>query len=544
MPASQEKPSPRLDETISNEASAATLPPYDKALSTRKWCIVGLVYSYLIAFILLIVGTYLYVRRGWRAGPRPSGGGWIDRDYPLQSIKPMSTSSRELSLLALNFLVTLPTEAIGYVHATSLRWALYHDGRLRHNSNLRLFTSSRSTMPNNCWVNGLWVVLLTVSYSCASQLLYTEQDWDLVDDGPLGKFALNEQTSVNCLAIVLLGTCLMVSILVCTHILCPFLIDDNQVLTLLATWTLLPKYSKHITTWNSSALNTALATQHPHPRPPQPDTSGPATRLQDRMYTTSRSILPMLIFLWFLVPLLCAAGIATWLLTGQQDLSFTFDYLAYIWRDTNSKNWPLWIFDTTSSERFQDQTSVHVLINILFVAALQLLYTIALHVAELFVNLHRDEINCRAASNLNPVKGGAQIAPNAFKSALTAWPTVFLFILKPVSHWVFGLSFPIDLDQGIRFHPLPLFTLMGMAALLASFATYLALRRPTGPQPSAFGKLDLLVNMVNDWGEGAEGRIYWGQKCGLSDEGMRRVSTKGIPDGLREVEVDGGSYVG
>lgn len=252
----------------------------------------------------------------------------------------------------------------------------------------------------------------------------------------------------------------------------------------------------------------------------------------------------MLIFLWLLVPLLLVAGIVTWNLTGQQDTSFISDFFDSL-DAQEGDHWPLYLIDGNKETCSVPLSPRTVAVNILFVAALQLLYTIAFHVAEQFANLHRDERAWRHASRLDPKTGGALIGRDATKAAVTAWPTVFLFTMKPVFHWLFGLSFPIGYDQMILYHPLPLFALMAMAFLLASFATYLALRHPAGPQPSAYGNIERLVDMIDDWRKGAGSRIYWGDKSGQDEgTGARRVGTSGDSRDLTEVKIDGQPYLG
>lgn len=266
------------------------------------------------------------------------------------------------------------------------------------------------------------------------------------------------------------------------------------------------------------------------------------------MTESSRSIKYMLIFLWLLVPLVFVAGVITWYLTGEADTSFISNYFDTPGSDyADASRWPLYLVDTKDvidSQCGWLRVST-VAVNFLFVAALQLLYTIALHVVEQFVNLHRDEWAWRHASTLNPTTGGALIGRNATKAALTAWPTVFLFAMKPLCHWIFGLSFAIGYNQMILYHPLPLFALAAAIFLLASFATYLALKQPVGPQPSTYGNLEQLVGMIDDWGKGAGSRIYWGEKkthgVGIV---MRRVGTSDDVQHLTEAKVDGQPYLG
>ncbi|PHH85062.1 hypothetical protein CDD83_971 [Cordyceps sp. RAO-2017] len=53
-----------------------------------------------------------------------------------------------------------------------------------------------------------------------------------------------------------------------------------------------------------------------------------------------------------------------------------------------------------------------------------------------------------------------------------------------------------------------------LAILLAAFATFLAQRRPRGHQPATFGHLQVLADLVDDWGTDEKGRMWWGDKTG------------------------------
>lgn len=55
------------------------------------------------------------------------------------------------------------------IHYMSLRWALFHEGTLKFNSNLRLFTSAKTCPANRAPVNYTSLVLLVISYTGASQ---------------------------------------------------------------------------------------------------------------------------------------------------------------------------------------------------------------------------------------------------------------------------------------------------------------------------------------------------------------------------------------
>lgn len=80
------------------------------------------------------------------------------------------------------------------------------------------------------------------------------------------------------------------------------------------------------------------------------------------------------------------------------------------------------------------------LLGLAIVTAMQLIYTLALHAVEQIVNLARDEAVRRRASNLSESSRGAAISLGSSKAALTTWQTLALLALKPVSHWLSGLS--------------------------------------------------------------------------------------------------------
>lgn len=187
--------------------------PFDKALGTRKWCIIGLGFCYVLSITLICTGSAFWNLSGYDVYP-------IWYCYGLRpkivyyGVSGLPKSSVEIWLLAFNLLVTLATECVGYIHTTSLRWALYHENRLRHNSNLRLFTSSKHSMPNRWYVNAFWLLLISVSYSCASQLVifssFTGGTYNVFV--PYTGRVDSKDVVVSSLSLITLGCCLCVSL--------------------------------------------------------------------------------------------------------------------------------------------------------------------------------------------------------------------------------------------------------------------------------------------------------------------------------------------
>ncbi|KAF2790657.1 hypothetical protein K505DRAFT_327449 [Melanomma pulvis-pyrius CBS 109.77] len=498
------------------------LPPFDEALSTRKRCQRGLVLSYLLSITLIICGivSYVYVNRARNRAEAYRLNYPTDREdavsgpvldaeifYPTLIVGKLSTGPKEVVTLAFNTIVTMVTECLGYVHSVSLRWALYHESRLHHNSSLRLFTSSRNSPPNSCYANVIWALLLTLCYSCASQILLTVDNQD-------------DTLGFNSLAILLLGACLFM-------------------LSLLTTWTLLPPYGQQILSWNSDPLNTTLALLHetwskPDTRPASiPIIKQPSIRT---MHPRTRLILA---YLCLLVPIICTGGAVLIYANRENGTDWAF---------INSNQDMAFISVVPASAGVLTQPvfwQAGPAIQIFFLAAIQVLYTLALHTVEQLVNLHRDEASWRAASKLDS-QHGAVVGRESTKAAFTAWQTVSLSIVKPVSHWLFGLSFVVEPSRRVTIHPMPLFALAGIDVLLASFAIVLMYHRPRGAQPATYGDLKMLAEFVDDWGDGAGGRLFWGDKGEDHDEGgsVRRAGTSSSVQLVNGIGMDGASYKG
>lgn len=479
------------------------LPPFDKALHTRKLCWIGLTMSYVTSLVLIIAGVVVFYLSGHRKKPTNQWYPWPR--HPVVGNWEMPTAGKECTVLIFNGIVTALTECLGYIHSTSLRWALYHEDRLYHNSNLRLFTNSHRSWPNAWFANAVWAVLMTASYSAASQILIST-----------GTLAIG----INGLAMMLLGFCLLG-------------------LSLLATSCI---QDPNIASWNSNCLNTTLALLRlkenrfvrivyastlPLHRQPSP-------------YRKNRSIFYIPLSLWLLVLVIASGGAAVTVLGGQMDIFSDSEGSGFFWLlPPNS-------YTNTMREFFGKNDAGDFVIdsvaNIFFVAGIQALYTLALHTAEQLANLVRDETAWRQAANLST---GTDIGKSPTRAAFTAWPTIFLLILKPVSHWMFGLSVVVNEYQAIIFHALPLFILAGLTLLLAVFATYLTFWKPRGPQPATYGDLRSLAELTDDWRDGDGSQIYWGDKT--CDNGMafeRVAGTSANADNLIEIIMDGRPYKG
>lgn len=101
----------------------------DRGIWSRNICVAGLVLSWISGFVAVIVGAWLV---------HFHGSGHLT----------LAEGAAEGVKLVINVYITLLNEAMGFIHTISLKWALHHERRLEFNSDLRLLSSSRQSLPN------------------------------------------------------------------------------------------------------------------------------------------------------------------------------------------------------------------------------------------------------------------------------------------------------------------------------------------------------------------------------------------------------------
>ncbi|KAG1803403.1 uncharacterized protein BJ212DRAFT_957103 [Suillus subaureus] len=105
---------------------------------------------------------------------------------------------------------------------------------------------------------------------------------------------------------------------------------------------------------------------------------------------------------------------------------------------------------------------------------------------------------------------------NPLKTIFTHPICLVLFVAKPFLHWMFGLAFNITniaYDGQLAEFSMAMFTtqiwnLCIALFIFACFFTFVALRWPRGPQPAAYGHLQTLANLVDEWSP----LMWWGHK--------------------------------
>ncbi|KAJ8582097.1 hypothetical protein M405DRAFT_868122 [Rhizopogon salebrosus TDB-379] len=152
--------------------------------------------------------------------------------------------------------------------------------------------------------------------------------------------------------------------------------------------------------------------------------------------------------------------------------------------------------------------------------------TLGLHCSELIANVMGDERYWRRAtgrkglkttrSPLNPFGLVVFLAKAVLRASFASKFLVDSNIIIHDIDWMFGLSFIVtgtamDLelsDLTVTMLTVQIFNLSIALFIFASFFTIAALHRPRGPQPAAYGHLQTLANLVDEWSP----VMWWGHK--------------------------------
>ena len=443
----------------------------------------------------------------------------------------LDKSSKEIIPLVLNVLVTLINEALGYIHANSLRWSLQREGRLAFNSNLRLFTSVSASKANSWYANLLMLLSIIMSYASTSLIFVGDYGATREDFGGFSLIPNGDTTFVSGYALITLGLGISCQSLIATAAL---------------------RCSASSPTWSSSPIDTAAAFAVDEGISFTP---GRCMRSAHDMYDTALPINPrtrqksayraykvvrfVFYCLWGTVTLsfLWASVLIAVIYNNRQVNGIYFGYswaffpvvpssvdLAQAQKDTNSWS-PGSNADTSGATtlaipwnvigKFPRQNVQNPYVSFssfcwsfALYCLLQTVLTISLHCAELVVSVVRDEKLWRRASS----KSGLFRKPfNPIYALLVSGPGMTLFLLKPVLHWVFGLAVSSYFSVGLVMHAPQLIYLSTGILILATFISACALWQPKGPQPATFGHLQTLVNLIDEWPEKRE-TMFWGRK--------------------------------
>jgi hypothetical protein len=515
-----------LSVQVLGESSPARrdLPPFERCNHIRIASIAAVAVGFLISISCIVFSITAFCSH-----------------VPLRMIMiRLSMGSYEVISFAANVAFTFLADQLAYVHSTSLRWALYQEGRLDFNTNLRLFTSATTSLSNRWWANLLSISSLILCYASLSQISMVT----LVEPEDLNMWSLNT-AAILTLGLGLLG--------LTTISACCLMVNQHSIFS-----------------WSSNPLNTALVALHytiqrkpgrsmlsvKHRGMEDNLPAAPCSR-QDSAVQAERSVRLVLIFSWILGLIGILWLPLTWLVKRQGPIQdhtwFDDDAFKQLVFGKEALTWPL---------------PLQTFLALILFCGIQGLQTVGLHCAELIVNMSRDEALWRRAADFRPgsaskfpwASGGASFISDPFISALLSWQNVVLFLLKAFLHWCFGQAiafayYPADQDPDsdypitsltkwtyagdlvIAFRTGALLVYGGSAVLLAMFITYLALRKPKGPQPATWGHVQTLANLIDCWDVDENGCFWWGDK-GVDEDAVRHAGTSCNAQCLEPVRMD------
>jgi hypothetical protein len=192
---------------------------------------------------------------------------------------------------------------------------------------------------------------------------------------------------------------------------------------------------------------------------------------------------------------------------------------------------------------------VQLLFAILFLCLVQGVQALGLHCVELLVNMSRDEVLWQNARH----EKGALIRSEPLLAALTSWRTVVLTTLKTLLHWLLGqclvpYSQMVEMpdiygEAGNLFayfvfliSPTRLLVFAIVSVVTAAFTTLLAFWQIRSPQPAAWGNLQTLADLVDDW-RTIDGNLWWGDK-GNGDGTVRHAGTGYAPETVSKIDME------
>ncbi|EIW81699.1 hypothetical protein CONPUDRAFT_143427 [Coniophora puteana RWD-64-598 SS2] len=400
----------------------------------------------------------------------------------------------EVLTLFLSFLVTITTEAIGYVHGVTLRSALTEENRLHFNNKARLFTATRKrriTGPNGLYCNILTAalfILSTVSATC----IFTKQS----DDNAL---------LVSLVPMITLGICLVVQALIAAYGL----------------------HTTRIITWDSTALGTTLALSRLRiihhtkgrcmcnvthlgsgPCPLKPSPSQPSA------WQARRDVRVTMISMWILTGVCAGFG-------GI----FMYNSSPYL-GDIAPTGWTLIARPgSPSASVFLHNTEGQVWFSLFgLLSIIQGSLALALHQAGNVASALRDEQVWRETTSAK----GSPLETSIIRAILSP-PYLLLLASKPILHWmmslantvVIGLENPGELAwHYVYLNAYQYWNLSIAAAVLSAVFTVLVLLRPRGPQPAAYGHFQTLANLIDEWPDQGDeqSRLFWGHKGEYKEE--------------------------
>ncbi|KAJ5461798.1 uncharacterized protein N7458_003350 [Penicillium daleae] len=483
-------------------------------LTTRNFCIAGLAFGWVFASLCLIAGAIMLSSDHF---PMPSYVRMkvIMVNFFLHTMRPgkpyphnhriiqLHQGTSVLVQLLLNFLVTIVLDTTNYIHAMTLKWALLREGRLKFNSNVRLFTSAHAHGPNSWYMNSVSLLGLAISYGATSAALtdvVIVGQWDQrTQEVEYGPSESSDIIDINGLAIFALGIGVFLQVGVSTYsLLC----------------------SSEAKTWNNTLISNARAWLDGREENDVlfedkfPEFTFSSQEVQDSMLSIAPHVQIARRLIWGFCALFTVWSII------QGIVTVTSGYMAENFGDFSSGAEGYWRFYGAMYWDYKRITKFPPYwLGLIIQIIAQSFLTFALHCVELIFDLSRDEAAWRELETV-----GVDADPS-MKSNFS-WQTLIMLAMKAIIQWVFGYALTADVSFNIAL--LPIIALMVLFILLALGSEYMLRNKPRGSLPASYGNFERVTQLVDDWDHDS---LFWGDK-GYFKDGIRRAGTAGqrLPD--------------
>ncbi|CAD6971644.1 unnamed protein product [Tilletia controversa] len=451
----------------------------DPSTLAKVFCLIGYAFTWLVICAAFVFGI--------------GGHSMSSRIFTFSEIE------RHVLSIGVSLLTTACNETMGYIHTVSLRWALFNDGKLEFNSNLRLWSHAPSSPANSRIANLICFLGVVVSYSSGSIWLMRYGTTDTGQE--------SDQTIVVPQACIAYGIGLLMQAIVVG-----FSIPS----------------ALRAPTFSCSPLDTAAATVVHGMLQRRPGrcmmgldqrkataTPSRAVKHQKSLFASHRAVRYVLFAAWTFVLLAIAwLAINSVLVAngtnGSRGSGFFEGTLNMQRRRLSGE-----LIGMTFQRRWtaeSDRLPLGVFAWVFsFVTGLQIPLTLMTHLAELVVNSCRDESTWRQASGK---KGLQRKSANPIVAIMTSASALALFLFKAQIHVQYSNAMSIVFHDLVTIRTVGILGLAIGAALLSVFLTVLSIYGRKGPQPSTFGHLQTLVDLIDEWPEKGNQQMYWGHKTG------------------------------
>jgi hypothetical protein len=462
--------------------------PLNRRLDLRNWCLLGLAFSWVLSILVTTVGI-IVVRSGRTPLPEflhhrfmivgllqiPFIGGSKSRYIDAHRVFSCPHILTLLIPLLANAIVTAVLEAQHYIRATTLRWTLFRENRLRQISNSPLFVSSQHFGPNHWIINSVTAICTALCYGSTALLTskvycagVTDSEGNILDSAITGpRYGVDfAGWSASILGVSLV------------------------ILNLISTWAMFCEGGR-VETWSSSPVDISQVVEALRVEEGR-NFLGEATEMHNSsQQQTEREAVPIVprltAFLWvqFVLTVLWVIAVSV---VAIRTKTTTREAVSSSSQQTDAA--AFWQFYGLVFFAYYDDVGIRRdWLGVIIQSTVQGILSTGLHCADLIITISNDEEKWkRAYEDCVRTPGATELKA---KDGLVSCSTVVLFGLKSVTQWVFGFALSVDLIVGMVL--IPLVVLAIMVLCIALYVEFLGRKGTLGLLPTTYGNIEKLM---------------------------------------------------